>query len=142
MRELKIWDKVEIYDDISKEWQERIFIKFGINDGVICFDRYYEDEFYRGGNFTTYYWEKDKWRLIAENKYRPFNEKDDWVNALKGRWIKHKEGQNVIAEIYQINIAEKRVFFELYNGWATLEDLYNNYLFDDGTIIGVCEVKK
>lgn len=141
MRELKIGDKVEIYDDFRKEWQERIFIKFGINDGVICVELYCEDEFYRGGNFTTYYWEKDKWRLIAENKYRPFNEKDDWVNALKGRWIKRKN-YNTISHISLINVDDQIVYMDLDCGYATLKELFDDYVFDDGKIIGVCEVKK
>ena len=129
MKELKIGDKVEVL--IGSKWKERIFIKFGKESGVMCLIDGDEAAFNNDDTFKTVFW--DKWRFIEEPEYHPFTRDDDWVNALKGKWIKSKIEHGSVFMITNYNT--KMLSFNT----LSFDDLFNDFLFDDGSIIGVKE---
>ena len=58
---LKMGDIVEVFSH-NKAWEERIFIKNGGNDEIICVRDGQYNYFLAGKPFETYLWDKDSWR--------------------------------------------------------------------------------
>lgn len=96
MKELKIGDKVEVLNYVANRWESRIFVKYGMNDGVICVNKKNEKYFYTGQDFVTVYWNKDEWRYISEKIFNDTKVEEkastdnetaySWVNYLSGIW--------------------------------------------------------
>ena len=92
-------------------------------------------------DFTCY---PDKYRIKPESKYRPFKDMEEcWNEMLKHQpfgWLKAKESKSValIGNVYM----DKDVWIV----WTTNErdlyrasEIFNNYVFADGTPFGVKE---
>jgi hypothetical protein len=127
---LKMGDIIQI-EYPRNNWENRIFIKEGQNDGVIAV-REPCRSFFNGGRFDTCFWTKDEWRRKPEPKYVPFKWEDR--NQLRDRWIRHKINNkkefriSVIKEEYDIMMIE--VSFDrlrAFSAGVLLED----YVFAD-----------
>lgn len=100
--------------------------------------------FWEGVTDPMFNWVNCKYRIKPEPKYRPFkNSEECWNEMLKHHpfgWLRAKENKNValIGNVYM----DKEVWIV----WTTNErdlysasEIFNNYVFADGTPFGVKE---
>ena len=107
---------------------------------------YYDviDECWDSSGDLGFNWFDTKYRVKPETKYRPFKTKEEcWQEMLKHQpfgWLKAKESKSValIGNVYM----DKKVWIV----WTTNErdlysasEIFNNYVFTDGTPFGVKE---
>jgi hypothetical protein len=97
MKELKMGDLVEIRTVGS--WGERIFIKHGFN-GIVVVHPKDRGRYCNGYGFVSNFFSGGQWRRIKEKTYRPFTWEER--DQLCGKWIKHKDDDNSIYMIIQI----------------------------------------
>ena len=107
---------------------------------------YYDviDECWDSSGDLGFNWFDTKYRVKPETKYRPFKDMEEcWQEMLKHQpfgWLKAKESKSValIGNVYM----DKEVWIV----WTTNEkdlysasEIFNNYVFADGTPFGVKE---
>jgi hypothetical protein len=128
MKELELGDMVEV---LFNDWQPRIFIKYGKNDGVICVCFEDEEKFFKEEHFETSFWGKDHWRMPEEKEYVPFTRED--VEQLMGRLIKPKNRME--RDVFLITeMDEDEVYVS--KRYISYETLLHLYEFYDGTPCG------
>ena len=90
----------------------------------------WENPLYMG--IPLWNWEKYKYRIKPEPKYRPL--KPEELITLKGKWLKCKEGGNIFLPT---GITDKRVL--LGGNFYYADRLLSNWTYEDGSPVGVLE---
>ena len=79
-------------------------------------------------------WEKYKYRIKPELKYRPL--KSEELNTLRGKWLKPKNGEMVLATITDIVEGSGVTIRGVYRSST---ELYNYWTYEDGSPVGILE---
>lgn len=107
---------IQCYHKLNKEWVDI-------------------DDLFIGNDISLY-------RIKPEPKYRPFKNVDEcWAEMQKHQpfgWL-YKKGRNVLIAIYMFDKFAKDKHKVIYVGgfWYTLEHIFDNYTFADGTPFGI-----
>jgi hypothetical protein len=136
MKELKMGDIVEVKAYNWKLWESRIFIKNGLNGGVICVNEMSKDNFDEGKDFITTLWKKEEWRIPEEKSYRSFTWEER--ERLRGIGIKRKDGTHE-ATIIEFSIFNGVPFVHTSLRQIAFRQLLEDYTTLNGDVLGVEE---
>lgn len=127
----KMGENILVRDGSCARWNERIFIKEGFKDGVICVLREDEEYYGEGDSFNTVKYNCHK--PIPQKKYIPFtlNDKD----MLRGKWVMRK-GYSGEYEIIGLDCDHVRIPTHVENSIYAYRELLEDFLFVDGTSCG------
>jgi len=129
MEKLKMGDIVEVKDQKTEFWNERIFIKYGKENDIIIVSDESEKNFINGEPFRVWYVWEQHWRIKQKPEYVPFTWEDRDKFMLK--MIKSKTYKDTITTIIGCDI--ERVYTPWSNSYQTL---FDDYEFLDGTPCG------
>jgi len=129
MSDLKMGDVVEIKYGKYDAWEDRIFLKKGCYNGVICIAEHSRKRYLSGKTFETCHWEEKEWRIKEEPEYIPFDESDAGFLLGKIGIDKKYLGKRFICEV-----SKNKVWFR--DSWVYFQQLFEDYTFLDGTPCG------
>lgn len=132
MNELKIGDIVEVCRTVK--WEDRIFIKYGSDNSILCVSKETESCYNNGLSFSIEKWSEGIWRHKKEKKYVPLTTSDDWIGILKGEYLKIDEYLELVTQF-----DTKRGYVAVDDRFYTLDDLFKNFTFENGQPIGKLE---
>ena len=130
------YPRVRVKETDDNSWKERICLYINENNHAVCVNGEDEKSFLQGREFIPICW--TLWEETKEPTYRPYENSDN-VEHLLGAKIKRKRYENEMHLIPNINKGKATNLVKFNNYWTSSVALFENYLFLDGTPIGVKE---